>query len=162
MLRARWLAAVVLVWACSGDDTHRQRATTPGSGGPGDAAPAEAAAAPEQAGALSDALVASYWKTPDERDGAAKFAAQDWAGAKTAFDQARAAEKDDTRAARIELMLGLCAEKLEDAEGAAAHFAFAHQHLPLLADYTAYHQVRALWLGHHMDEAMALAKQVAP
>jgi soluble lytic murein transglycosylase len=159
-MRSCWLAIFVLC-ACSGDDTHRQRATTttPVASGAGDAG-ATAEAAPEQAGALSDAIVAPYWVSADERDGAGKLAAADWAGAKDAFTRARAATKDEARAAHIELVLGVCDEKLGNSDDAAQHYAYAHDHLPLLADYTAYHQARMLWLGHHMDQALALAQQV--
>jgi soluble lytic murein transglycosylase len=158
----RITAVVALACACSGDDTHRHLASAPESsvaGAPGDAKAADGP--PEQAGALSEALVAAYWTTADERDGAAKLAAQDWAGAKDAFGKARAATKDDARAARLELMVGVCDEKLGNHDEAAAHYGFALARLPLLADYLAYHQARMLWLAHHADEATALAHKVA-
>ena len=158
MLRASCVV-LVLACACSGEDTHRHRASEPVASAGRDAGAAYTV--PEQAGALSDALVASYWRTPDEREGAARFAAEDWPAAAAAFGKARAATKDDAQAARLDLMLGLCAEHADDAEGAAAHFAAARAHLPLLADFVAYHQARALWRAHHMDEALALARTVS-
>lgn len=150
----RLVPLVVLVCACSGDDTHRHVATTP---------PAKKAevAAPAQAGALDEAMVASYWKTGDELDGATQFGLKDWKAAHDAFALARAAAKDPDQQARIDLMLGLCEEALEDHAGAAGHLAAAHTGLSSLADYIGYHAAREMWLAHMPVEALDLAQTVA-
>ncbi|HEY1555695.1 MAG TPA: transglycosylase SLT domain-containing protein [Kofleriaceae bacterium] len=160
------LSFVALACACSGDDTRRAVPTTVASGSAGDARVAAMAdaAAPEQAGALSDSLVQSYWKTADELDGAARFAAHDYENAKQAFERARAAVTDATapQAARLELMLGLCDAELGNHDDAAAHLAAASRGLPTIADYIKYREARSLWLAHHDVEALSLAREVAP
>src|SRR5690242_2700656 len=144
----RRLASSVLVLcacnACSGDDTHRHAATTP--------KPAEPAALPSNTptagGALDEKLVASYWTTGDELDAATQFRLENWKAAHDAFTLARAAAKDPDHAARIDLMLGLCEEHLEDHAAAAPHLLAAYRALPLLSDYIGYHAARELWLSH--------------
>jgi soluble lytic murein transglycosylase len=158
MRRALWLslALVCACHACSGDDSHRHVNTPRPPVGPG--APSTT---PGTAGALSEATVASYWTTPDEKQGAAKFALEDYAAAKTAFDKALAATKDPERIARLDLILGLCSERMDDATTAAQHFTAAYPKLPQLADYIGYHAARALWLSHKSTEALELAQKVA-
>jgi soluble lytic murein transglycosylase len=148
--------------ACSGDDTHRHAGTTPTGSGDARASDGGTPAAAAQAGALSDALVQSYWKTTDEVDAASKFAARDFAGAKAAFATARAAIRDAAapQAVRLELMLGLCDAELGNSDDAAAHLITARKGLPLLADYIGYHGARSMWLAHHASEALELAQQV--
>ena len=74
----------------------------------------------------------------------------------------RALQKPDPeRIARLELMLGLCSERLNDATTASVHFLAAQPALPQLADYVAYHAARALWLAHKTTEATQLAQTVA-
>jgi soluble lytic murein transglycosylase len=106
-------------------------------------------------------MAASYWTTPDELAGAARFAVEDYKAAAEAFGRALAGTKDEQRAARIELVLGLCFERLNDATTAAPHFTAAYAKLPLLSDYIGYHAARALWLAHKTDEATALAQKVS-
>src|SRR5688572_495213 len=102
--------------ACSGNDSRRQAqsprpappvATPPDSGslsgsglGSGSGAIVPTAATSGTA-ALSEAAVATYWTTPDESEGAAKFALEHYAAAKAAFGRARAAAKDEQRIARL-------------------------------------------------------------
>ncbi len=124
------------------------------------AAPPAAPASTDATG-LSEASVQSYWTTPDELAGAAKFALEDYKAAAEAFGRARAATKDEDRAARLELMLGLCFERIDDATNAAPHFTAAYAKLPLLSDYIGYHAARALWLTHKTAEATELAQKVA-
>jgi soluble lytic murein transglycosylase len=156
MRLAPWLVLAV-VSACSGDDSHRHTKVPK----PATTRPDEPAAVASGGGALSEASVASYWSTPDELEGAAKFALEDYKAAAAAFERARVRAKDDGRAARIDLMLGLCYERLDDAKSAAPHFMAAYAKLPLLSDYIGYHAARALWLVHQADEATALAQKVA-
>jgi soluble lytic murein transglycosylase len=154
MGRIAWLFCA-LICACSGDDSHRH-AKMPK---PAPAKPdVPTAIAP---GGFSEASATSYWTTPDELEGAAKFALEDYKAAAAAFGRARTATKDAERAARLELMLGLCYERLDDATNAAPHFTAAYAGLPLLADYIAYHTARALWLTHKTAEATELAAKVA-
>jgi soluble lytic murein transglycosylase len=165
----RLVCVLVAVSACSGDDSHRHptspaRVESGTASAPGDAAPATAdASTGPQLPQLSEAMVAPYWQSDDERAAAQAFALESWADARAGFERARtAAGKDADRVARIDLMIGLCAEKLGDADGAAAHLQDALAHLPQLADYIGYHAARALWLAHKSDAALALAKTIAP
>src|SRR5262245_37590410 len=104
MRRAPWLV-FALICACSGDDSHRHtKVPTP----PPPTPTATSTDTPTTAGALSESTVQSYWTSPDEIEGAAKFALEDYAGAKAAFDKALAATKDPARIARLHLILGLC------------------------------------------------------
>jgi len=150
----RFALLALLICACSGDDSHR-RARTP--------------RAPEPSGApasLSEATVASYWTSPDEKLAAGKFALEDYKAAADAFDRAlafaRKAATDPERVARIELMLGVCFERQNDATTAATHFMAAYPKLPQLADYIGYHAARTLWLAHRTQEATDLAHKIAP
>jgi soluble lytic murein transglycosylase len=148
-----WLACL----ACSGDDNHRH-AKSPRP----IAKPQEGSAAhPAAAGTLSEAMVASYWTSADEQEGATKFALEDYTAAKAAFGRARAATKDKARLARLDLMLGLCNERLNDATTAAIHFLAAYAALPELSDYIGYHAARALWLSHDSAKAAELVGKVA-
>jgi soluble lytic murein transglycosylase len=153
MGRIAWFLCA-LICACGGDDSHRH-AKAPR---PIPVAPAPAAIAP---GGFSEAMATSYWTTPDEVEGAAKFALEDYKAAAAAFSRARTATKDAERVARLELMLGLCYERLDDATNAAPHFTAAYAGLPLLADYIGYHAARALWLAKKPAEATELAQKVA-
>jgi len=151
-----WLALAV-VCACSGDDNHRHSRTPK----PAPTAADEPTAVPPGSGAFSEDAVASYWTTPDELDGAAKFALEDYKAAAAAFSRARAATKDEARIARIDLVLGLCYERQDDPATAATHFTAAYPKLPELADYVGYHAARALWLTKKTTEALELAQKVA-
>jgi soluble lytic murein transglycosylase len=153
MGRIAWLCCA-LICACSGDDSHRH-AKTPKP------VPAKPDVPTAIAAGFSEASATSYWTTPDELEGAAKFALEDYKAAAAAFGRARSATKDAERAARLELMLGLCFERVNDATNAALHFTAAYAGLPLLADYIAYHAARALWLSHKTAEATELAQKVA-
>src|SRR5690242_16937480 len=115
----RRLVPLVLLCACSGDDTHRHVVTTP----PLPAAkPAVApATAPTAGGALSEAMIASYWTTADELDAATQFRLENYKPAHDAFARARGATKDPAQQARIDLMLGLCEEALGDHTAASQH-----------------------------------------
>jgi soluble lytic murein transglycosylase len=160
-----WLALAV-VCACSGDDNHRHtrtpkpapvEATTTPAATPASTTPVVTGPAAE----LSEAAVASYWTSPDELAGAAKFSLEEYRAAASAFQRARAATKDDQRIARIDVVLGLCYERMGDNANAAKHFTAAHPKLPQLADYIGYHAARALWLTQKTTEALALAQTVA-
>src|SRR5689334_9514651 len=107
MGRIAWFLCA-LICACSGDDSHRHTKT------PQPAAPTQPAAEAVGATGLSEDAVASYWTTPDELAGAAKFALEDYKAAAEAFGRARAATKDEQRAARLDLILGLCFERIDD------------------------------------------------
>jgi soluble lytic murein transglycosylase len=156
MGRTAWILCA-LICACSGDDSHRHTKLPQAPG----ATPGQPAAAAAGGAGLSEEMAASYWTTPDELAGAAKFAVEDYKAAAEAFGRALAATKDEQRAARIELVLGLCFERLNDATTAAPHFTAAYAKLPLLSDYIGYHAARALWLAHKTDEATALAQKVS-
>jgi soluble lytic murein transglycosylase len=127
----------------------------------GSAAPAAATTAPVTGGALSESTVQSYWTTPDEVQGAAKFALEEYPAAKTAFEKALKATKDPDRAARLDLMIGLAAERMNDATTASQHLVAAYAKLPELSDYVGYHAARTLWFAHDSAKAMEYAQKVA-
>lgn len=108
-------------------------------------------------------MAVSYWTTPDERAGSERFAAEDYPAALAAFTKARAAIRDakDLRAARIDLMIGLCEAALQRHAQAAQHLIGARSALPDLADYIGYHAARSLWLAH-APGALELARGVSP
>ena len=149
---------VALICACSGDDSHRH-AKAPKLA-PSPAEPAVATPAPGAA-AFSQEMADSYWTTPDEKLGLAKFSLEEYSAARTAFTRARAATKDAERIARIDLMLGLCSARIGDQAAAAKHLLSALAGLPQLSDYIGYHAARALWLTRRFAEAEELAKKVA-
>jgi soluble lytic murein transglycosylase len=156
------LAVVLCFLACSGEDAHRH-AVAPHPEAAAHPVVAADAGVPVEAGppvALAEAMATPYWTTADEKEGADRFALEDWAGAKAAFTKARAATKDEARIARLELMLGIIEEKGNDATTAAVHFAAAYKALPQLSDYIGYHYARALWLEHKTTEALELARKI--
>ena len=155
MGRLAWFC-IALICACSGDDSHRHTKT-----------PKAAAAKPDQptatapGSAFSEAMVASFWKSPAEVEGAAKFTLEDYKAAADAFNRALGETKDADRIARLHLILGLCYERLDDATNAAPHFTAAYAALPELSDYVGYHTARALSLPQKYAEAAELASKVA-
>ncbi len=156
MARNAWILCA-LICACSGDDNHRH-ATTPKPVAPAPEPEHPTALAP---GGFNEAMVQSYWTTPDEQTGAAKFALEEYKAAAEAFGRARTATKDADRAARLDLMLGICFERLDDPANAAPHLQAAYAKLPQLSDYVGYHAARALWLTKKTTEALELAQKVA-
>ena len=147
-----------LIGACSGDDNHRHTKTPKP---PAPATPIEPTAVAPGTAAFSEAMAAPYWTTPDELEAAQKFALEDYKGSQDKWGGARAATKDADRIARIDLMMGICAERMNDATTAATHFVAAYPKLPQLSDYVGYHAARALWLSHKTAEATELAQKVA-
>jgi peptidoglycan lytic transglycosylase len=116
---------------------------------------------PPGTAALDEAMVVSYWTTADERAGADRFAAEDFAAARTAFAKARAAAPATSPAVpRLELMLGLCDAELGNHADAAQHLQVAAKAMPELADYIGYHLAHSLWLAHDPG-AQAIAEKVA-
>lgn len=159
-----WLA-VFSACNCSGDE--RRHGTTPkpaviahadAGAGSGSGSPA---ALPANAVPLAESAAQSYWVSPDEIEAATRFSLEEYAAAAKAWTKARAATKDPERQARIDLMLGLCAERTNDAQAAVKHYTAAQTELPLLADYINYRLARTLWLTHKATEAMELAQKVA-
>src|SRR5690242_3123997 len=121
------IGLLVLVCACSGEDAHRhpvQPRQEAAVTAPADAGVPEVTGAPAK---LDEAMTVSYWATAEEKDAANKFGLEDWAAAKAAFGKLKTNP-------RIELMLGLCDEHLNDATNAAAHLAAAYKGLPQIAD----------------------------
>jgi soluble lytic murein transglycosylase len=160
MRRASWVPLLLACACnCSGSDAHR--ATTPPAPGGSAGSAAATTTAPATGGALSESTVQSYWNTPDEQTGAAKFALEDYTAARTAFDKALKAAKDPDRAARLDLMIGLCAERSSDWAPAAQHLTAAYAKLPELADYIGYHAARSLYFAHDATKAMEYATKVA-
>jgi soluble lytic murein transglycosylase len=109
---------------------------------------------------LTESSAASYWTSATEQEAAGKFALEDWKAAKDAFGKARTQTKDGDRIARLELMLGLCDEKLADWASAEKHLVTAYGKLPLLANYIGYHAARAAYFAHDGKTALELGKKV--
>jgi len=167
----RLVPFLVLIVACSGDDAHKQTTMHAPGGAPvvfpppvvGDARPAgDAAPAAPRPTPLTEAMVAPYWTTPTELEAARLFALESWRPARVAFEAALAAATDDDRKAHLRLMIGLCAAQGGDWDKATEHLAFAHEHLPLLADFTGFHAANAAYAAHQPEVARALATAVAP
>ena len=170
----RLVCLLALVVACSGDDAHKQSTIHPApvaqtpAAGPAATAPGDAStpvAAPPTA--LTEDMVASYWTTADEQLAAQHFALEQWQPAIAAFEAALAAIPSDAgpdadRAARLHLMIGLCAEQLTDWPKATQHLVYARAHIPLLADYIGYHAASAAYFAHQLDVAKNIAAAVAP
>ncbi|HMG21396.1 MAG TPA: transglycosylase SLT domain-containing protein, partial [Kofleriaceae bacterium] len=173
---------LALVAACSGDDTHKSTmppaaAPAPESGaagaapgvpdgpGSGEIRPAAATADPAATPALTEAMVASYWTSPDEKRAAQQFALEHWRPAMAAFEAALAAPAagpaGGDRAARLHLMIGLCAEQLADWPRAVEHLSSARDNLPVLGDFITYHAANAAYFAHRPDLARQLAGAVA-
>ncbi|MBC7975034.1 MAG: transglycosylase SLT domain-containing protein, partial [Myxococcales bacterium] len=111
---------------------------------------------------LTEAMAAPYWTTPEEVTAAQQFALELWQPARAAFEAALSKTTDADRQARLHLMIGLCAEKAGDFDKAMEHLMFAHDHLPLLADYTAFHAASAAYFARKPVVAQTLAATVAP
>src|SRR5690349_13143102 len=97
MRRAPWLLLILVgacSGACSGEEARRHAATTPSAPVAAGSAATPTPVPATAAGSLSPAMVASYWTTPDELAGAAKFALEDYAAAKVSFSKALTATKD--------------------------------------------------------------------
>lgn len=168
----RRLCVVLLLVACSGDDSHRQatlhpRATTPpetpaaGSGSADAVTPPAPAPAPTGTPApLSEAMATPHFQTGDAAVGAQAFAARSWKDANAAFERARAGATGED-AARLDLMLGLTNAELGNWARAADQLVAARRGLPLLADYIGYQAARALYFAKKSAEALAAAQQVA-
>jgi len=153
-MRRIWV--VLVVCACSGDDSHRKPTTphTEATPEPPPVEQAEAAMPPpaEPPPAAAPLQVGAPYVQSEA------FALEKWADAKADFTKARATATGDD-AARLELMLGLTDEKLKSWDSAATHFAAAHATLPLLADYIGYHEAQALYFAH--KPALDLAQKIS-
>ncbi len=158
----RRLVPFLVLVACSGDDAHKQPTMRPPPAAPAsDAASPDAAPTDATPPALTEAMAAPYWTTPDEVTAAQQFALELWQPARAAFEAALSKTTDADRQARLHLMIGLCAEKAGDFDKAMEHLMFAHDHLPLLADYTAFHAASAAYFAHKPAVAQTLAATVA-
>ncbi|HTJ44182.1 MAG TPA: transglycosylase SLT domain-containing protein, partial [Kofleriaceae bacterium] len=92
----------------------------------------------------------------------ARFALEDWAGARELYAKARDGAKDDLTRARATLMIGLCDARLAAWDKAADEIAEAGTKLPELADFLRYQEARARYFAHQIDRVYALASQVDP
>ncbi|MCX5744386.1 MAG: hypothetical protein NT062_18000, partial [Proteobacteria bacterium] len=150
----RLLLVATAVFACSGDDGHKQ-STLPG---PTTVVvtpakppmPPVVPVAPPAAGAapLTEDMAAPYFTTGDAGNGVRLFGLERWLDARTDLAAARTQTKDPAAIARLELLLGLVEERLENYTTAVPHLAAARAGLPLLADYVTYHLALATYLSH--------------
>ena len=160
-MRRLW-PLLVFAAACSGDDGHKQptlhtpappRVTAP----PADGAVATAPANPPAP--LSEDMATPYFTMGDAAVGAAAFAKEAWTDARGAFVKARASATG-AEAARLDLMIGLCEERVKNWPAAASRLLAAQKDLPLLADFIGYHAARALYFDHKSGEALALTAKI--
>jgi soluble lytic murein transglycosylase len=167
----RLVPLLVLVVACSGDDAHKQTTMHPRGVPSAPSVPvakadpvADATAPPAEPRptALTEAMAAPYWTTADELEAAKQFALERWQPARVAFEAALAAAQDDDRKAHLRLMIGLCAAQTGDWTKATEHLVFAHDHLPLLADFIGREAATAAYYAHQPEVAKAIAATVAP
>ena len=161
----RLVPILVLVVACSGDDAHKQTTMhAPSVVAPAAEARPAGAAVPAAPGPtpLTEAMAAPYWTTADELEAARQFALEGWRPAMAAFEAALAAARDDDRKAHLRLMIGLCAAEIGDWDKATEHLVFAHDHLPLLADFIGRAAANAAYFAHKPAVAQAIAATVAP
>src|SRR5512140_1948562 len=170
-MKARLYLSCLAAAACSGGHSHANApsaestvastdAARDAAAAPTDAAMAAAAAPatpPPPPGTLDETMAAPYFP-----DAGARFALEDWAGARTLYEQAKKAATDDGMRARATLMMGLCDAKLAAWPQADDELAAAAPALPALADWLRYQEARARYFAHQPDRAAALAKQVAP
>src|SRR5579862_5443104 len=173
-MKARLLSSSLFALAaCSGHATHANAPEasvgTAASGAPHDAGPARASDAATAAaatapsapppGTLDESMAKPYFP-----DAGARFALEDWTGARALYAQAQAAAPagDDATRARATLMLGLCDGHLAQWPQAADEIVAAAPQLPALADWLRYQEARARYFAHQLDRAAALAKQVSP
>ena len=102
----------------------------------------------------------AYFQTGDAGDGMRAFALEKWRDAQLAFAKARTSATGDD-AARLDLMLGLTHERLDEYAKAAAYLVAAKQGLPLLSDFIGYHAARNLYFAHDMTKALEHAQAVS-
>ena len=158
----RRLLLLLLIAGCSGDDTHKPTTPRPTAGAAAPVTPKPEESAPSSPSALTEAMAAPYWTTPDELAAAQQFALEAWQPAETGFEAVLAKTTDDDRKAHVRLMIGLCAAQLQQWDKAFEHLNFAHDHLPLLADFTAYHAANAAYFAHKPELAKPLAQGASP
>ena len=150
----RWVVLSVLLFACSGDDAHRQATLKPH-------APAADAAPPPPPGTpapLTEAMAVPYFTTGPAGDGARAFALEKWPEAMAGFAKARA-KASGAEAARLDLLIGLTFQRLGDWAKATEHLEAAKPQLPLIADYIAYQLARSMYFAHKTG-ALAIAQAV--
>ena len=105
-------------------------------------------------------MAVAYFQTGDAGDGMRAFALEKWRDAQVAFAKARGSATGDD-AARLDLMLGLTHERLDEYAKAAAYLVAANQSLPLLSDFIGYHAARNLYFAHDMTKALEHAQAVS-
>ena len=165
---------VASVLGCSGGcrGSDRDRApTAPTVAAPTPVDPAQAAldAAPPAPPPVPVATLTEDLGQPYFADGAgaaaaARFALEDWPAAAagfTALEQALPVP-DVAGRGRAALLAGLAEAERGAWRPAADDLARAHVALPLLADWIGYQEARARFFAHQPDEALALARAVAP
>lgn len=158
VLRLSWVLLVVC--ACSGDNTHQSTARPPTTPPPV-ATPVDAGVEePATPAPLEESMATPYFQTGDAAHGARAFALEKWPEALAAFGKARATATGD-EAHRLDLMLGLSHARLDQWPQAAQRLGAALAGMPLLADFLRYQTARALYFAHDTTKALELAQQVS-
>ncbi|MCE9573673.1 MAG: hypothetical protein K8W52_10995, partial [Deltaproteobacteria bacterium] len=160
--RARPLVVVLGLAACSGHATHP---AAPGAeASPTAIVTIDGGAPSPDAGPAAPAPVALDLAAaaPAFPEANARFALEDWAGARDRYAAALAAATDDATRARAQLMVAICDVRTNRWREAADGLALAAPGLPAIADWLRYQEARARYFAHQADRALALAKAVAP
>jgi soluble lytic murein transglycosylase len=166
MLRTLGVSLALFLVACSGGNgagVATAKPTTPDGDGAAGSGSGTAAAGTGGAVALTETMAAPYFAGGDAGKAAERFALEDYAGARPLFASARAAlgasaAKD--AAARFDLMIALCDAELKAWAAAATGFASARAGLPVIADWIAYQEARALYFAKQLPAALERAKTV--
>lgn len=150
------LVGTLLVLACSSDDAAADRRTAPPPPAPSDDAAVEATGEPVVAELTVD-MATPYFRTGVAGEAARQFRLQDWEAARDGFKKylgAADGPATDADRARVRLLIAVCDAALGEWEAAADGFAFAAEHLPLVADYAHFHAARASYLARGYGAAV--------
>jgi soluble lytic murein transglycosylase len=132
-----------------------------GGGASGEEASAAGTAAPEPgAVALTMEMAQPYFAGGRAGEAAARFALEDWSGARAGFATLLAGEKDREARARLTLMVAICDARLNQHARAAAGFEKVLPDLPVMADWLHNRAARAHYSAHAADKALEHARAV--
>jgi len=150
---------LVLLLACSSNGAGQPLQPAPSNPEP---TASDAAAQKPKPARLTEQMATSYFDQGDAAKAAARFALEDYKGARNAFARALAGagKIDDAQRARLRLMIAICDAELQQWEDAADGFAHAADALPLVSDYANFNAARAHYFAHDIDAAEQRARKV--
>jgi len=155
---------LVLILGCSSNGAGQQLQPAPGTDGP--VAAQTAQAAPDSAlPRLTADIAQPYFADGVAAEASARFALEDWSGARARFRRYLADTDDSTldesQRARVRLMIALCDAKLRNWADAAKGFDVAASAMPLLADFAHYNAARAYYNARDVVAAERHARAVS-